>query len=93
MSKEKWEFVDTAKRMVVEYYNRYIRQLMNRHPKIFKKKITEEDVKVLKHTFADNVEEISLNTGQDEDLIYTVSRDMETKQIKSYLITRNKEGE
>lgn len=95
MSKENWDFIDTAKNMVVEYYNRYVSQIMNRCPKIFKKKIKEEDVNVLKHTFADNIEEVSLNTGQNENIIYTVSRDIMTNEIKSYLITTSskKEGE
>ena len=94
MSKEKWDFIDTAKRMVVEYYNRYISQKMNRYPRWFRKKITEDDVNIINHSLADNIEEITLNAADDKDIIYTVSRDIETNEIKSYLIKKTfKEGE
>ena len=93
MSKENYDFIETAKNMVVEYYNRYVRQLMNRHPRTFKRKISKEDVNIIDNIFADNIQEITLNTNQDENLVYRVLIDMDTKKISSYTIKRKKEGE
>ena len=87
------DFIDTAKNMVVEYYNRYVRQLMNIHPKLFRKKITKDDVNIIDHIFSNNIEEITLNVNQDKDLIYRVLIDVENNKISSYTIKRKKEGE
>lgn len=84
------DLIEQGKMMVVEYYNRYSRQIMNRYPKIFKKRITVDDVKILNHAFADNIEEIEMCTKDDEELIYRVVKDMDTNTISSYQIKRTK---
>ena len=85
------DLINQGKRMVVEYYNRYVMQRMNRHPRYFKKKIGVDDVLVKNHSFADNVEEVELYTKDDETLIYRVLKDIETNQISSYTIKRKQE--
>ena len=85
-----FDLIEQGKRMVVEYYNRYSRQIMNRYPRIFKKRITIDDVKVVNHTFADNIEEVEMCTKDDPELIYRVVKDMDTNAISSYQIKRTK---
>jgi|GEM_PF-6932111 len=85
------DLIEQGKTMVVEYYNRYIRQMMSRYPRFYKKKITAEDVKLVDHSFADNIEEVNLCVEGDESLIYRILRDMETKEVTSYTIKRKTE--
>lgn len=76
---KKSEIIDVSKRMVKEYYNRYIAE-----PKGIEK-ITSKDVRIV--TFNDNPYkcQLILATATDDDLHYGVSYNKRKKEMNSYI--------
>lgn len=81
MTKE--EFLDLSTRMVLEYYNRYIR-------KPDEKNIMYEEIDVEEYYLDEmpNEEMALLSTNRNEYIKYSIIRDTKTNKISSYAFLR-----
>ena len=81
MTKE--EFVDLSTRMVLEYYNRYIK-------KSNEKDITNKEIELEEYYYNDmpNEEMAILSTNRNEYVKYSITRNIETNEISSYAFLR-----
>ena len=81
MTKE--EFVDLSTRMVLEYYNRYIK-----NPN--EKDIISEEIELEEYYYNDMPDEemAILSTNRNEYVKYSITRNIKTNEISSYAFLR-----
>lgn len=78
------KLIDTSKRMVMEYYNRYVKNIEDDGTVI--DKITLRDISVIneEHT-DDNFIELELQVSYDPWIVYHVAYDAQKDRLESYI--------
>ena len=81
------KLIDISKRMVMEYYNRYARNIEDDGTII--DKITLNDISVIseKHN-GDNFIELELQVSYDPWIVYHVAYDTQKDRLESYITLR-----
>ena len=81
------KLIDTSKRMVMEYYNRYAQKIEDDGTII--DKITLNDISVIseKHN-GDNFIELELQVSYDPWIVYHVVYDTKNDRLESYITLR-----
>ena len=81
------KLIDTSKRMVMEYYNRYAQKIEDDGTII--DKITLNDISVIseKHN-GDNFIELELQVSYDPWIVYHVAYDTQKDRLESYITLR-----
>ena len=81
------KLINTSKRMVMEYYNRYVKNIEDDGTVI--DKITLSDISVIseEHT-DDNFIELELQVSYDPWIIYHVAYDSQKDRLESYITLR-----
>ena len=81
------KLIDTSKRMVMEYYNRYVKNIEDDGTVI--DKITLSDISVIseKHN-GDNFIELELQVSYDPWIVYHVAYDTQKDRLESYITLR-----
>ena len=81
------KLIDTSKRMVMEYYNRYVKNIEDDGTVI--DKITLNDISVIseKHN-GDNFIELELQVSYDPWILYHVDYDTQNDRLESYITLR-----
>lgn len=79
--------IDTSKRMVMEYYNRYAKNI--EYDGIIIDKITLRDISLIseEHT-DDNFIELELQVSYDPWIVYHVNYDTQKDRLESYITLR-----
>ena len=78
------KLIDTSKRMVMEYYNRYARNIENDGTII--DKITLNDISVInEERNGDNFIELEFQVSYDPWTIYHVAYDIQKDRLESYI--------
>ena len=81
------KLIDTSKRMVMEYYNRYARNIEDDGTII--DKITLNDISVInEERNGDNFIELELQVSYDPWIIYHVAYDSQKDRLESYITLR-----
>ena len=79
--------IDTSKRMVMEYYNRYAKNIENDGTII--DKITLSDISVISEEHNDdNFIELELQVSYDPWIVYHVDYDTQNDRLESYITLR-----
>ena len=81
------KLIDTSKRMVMEYYNRYVKNIEDDGTVI--DKITLSDISVIseEHT-DDNFIELELQVSYNPWIVYHVVYDTQNDRLESYITLR-----
>lgn len=81
------KLIDTSKRMVMEYYNRYAKNIEDDRTVI--DKITLSDISVISEEHnGDNFIELELQVSYDPWIIYHVDYDVQKDRLESYITLR-----
>ena len=81
------KLIDTSKRMVMEYYNRYVKNIEDDGTVI--DKITLNDISVISEAFnSDNFIELELQVSYDPWIVYHVAYDTQKDRLESYITLR-----
>ena len=81
------KLIDTSKRMVMEYYNRYVKNIEDDGTVI--DKITLNDISVISEEHnGDNFIELELQVSYDPWIIYHVAYDTQKDRLESYITLR-----
>lgn len=81
------KLIDTSKRMVMEYYNRYARNIEDDGTII--DKITLNDISVIsEERNGDNFIELKLQVSYDPWIVYHVTYDAQKDKLESYITLR-----
>ena len=81
------KLIDTSKRMVMEYYNRYAKNIEDDGTII--DKITLNDISVIsEERNGDNFIELELQVSYDPWIVYHVAYDTQKDRIESYITLR-----
>ena len=81
------KLTDTSKRMVMEYYNRYARNIEDDGTII--DKITLSDISVIsEERNGDNFIELELQVSYDPWIVYHVAYDAQKDRLESYITLR-----
>ena len=81
------KLIDTSKRMVMEYYNRYVKNIEDDGTII--DKITLNDISVIsEERNGDNFIELELQVSYDPWIVYHVAYDTQKDRIESYITLR-----
>ena len=81
------KLIDTSKRMVMEYYNRYAKNIED--DGVIIDKITLRDISLIseEHT-DDNFIELELQVSYDPWIVYHVAYDTQNDRLESYITLR-----
>ena len=78
------KLIDTSKRMVMEYYNRYVKNIEDDGTVI--DKITLSDISVISEEHNDdNFIELELQVSYDPWIVYHVAYDSQKDRLESYI--------
>lgn len=78
------KLIDTSKRMVMEYYNRYVKNIEDDGTVI--DKITLNDISVIsEERNGDNFIELELQVSYDPWIVYHVAYDTQKDRLESYI--------
>ena len=78
------KLIDTSKRMVMEYYNRYVKNIEDDGTVI--DKITLSDISVISEEHNDdNFIELELQVSYDPWIVYHVNYDTQNDRLESYI--------
>ena len=78
------KLIDTSKRMVMEYYNRYVKNIEDDGTVI--DKITLSDISVISEEHnGDNFIELELQVSYDPWIVYHVAYDTQKDRLESYI--------
>ena len=81
------KLIDTSKRMVMEYYNRYVKNIEDDGTVI--DKITLSDISVISEEHNDdNFIELELQVSYDPWIVYHVAYDTQNDRLESYITLR-----
>lgn len=81
------KLIDTSKRMVMEYYNRYAQNIEDDGTVI--DKITLSDISVISEEHnGDNFIELELQVSYDPWIVYHVAYDRQNDRLESYITLR-----
>lgn len=81
------KLIDTSKRMVMEYYNRYAQNIEDDGTII--DKITLNDISVIsEERNGDNFIELELQVSYDPWIVYHVVYDTQNERLESYITLR-----
>ena len=81
------KLIDTSKRMVMEYYNRYVKNIEDDGTVI--DKITLNDIIVISEEHnGDNFIELELQVSYDPWILYHVAYDTQKDRLESYITLR-----
>ena len=81
------KLIDTSKRMVMEYYNRYVKNIEDDGTVI--DKITLSDISVISEEHNDdNFIELELQVSYDPWIVYHVNYDTQNDRLESYITLR-----
>lgn len=81
------KLIDTSKRMVMEYYNRYAKNIEDDGTII--DKITLSDISVISEEHNnDNFIELELQVSYDPWIVYHVDYDTQNDRLESYITLR-----
>ena len=81
------KLIDTSKRMVMEYYNRYVKNIEDDGTVI--DKITLSDISVISEEHNDdNFIELELQVSYDPWIVYHVDYDTQNDRLESYITLR-----
>ena len=81
------KLIDTSKRMVMEYYNRYAQKIEDYGTII--DKITLNDISVIsEERNGDNFIELELQVSYDPWIVYHVAYDAQKDRLESYITLR-----
>ena len=81
------KLIDTSKRMVMEYYNRYVKNIEDDGTVI--DKITLNDISVIsEERNGDNFIELELQVSYDPWIVYHVAYDTQKDRLESYITLR-----
>ena len=81
------KLIDTSKRMVMEYYNRYVKNIEDDGTII--DKITLSDISVISEEHNDdNFIELELQVSYDPWIVYHVAYDTQKDRLESYITLR-----
>ena len=81
------KLIDTSKRMVMEYYNRYVKNIEDDGTII--DKITLSDISVISEEHNDdNFIELELQVSYDPWIVYHVTYDTQKDRLESYITLR-----
>ena len=81
------KLIDTSKRMVMEYYNRYVKNIEDDGTVI--DKITLSDISVISEEHNDdNFIELELQVSYDPWILYHVDYDTQNDRLESYITLR-----
>lgn len=81
------KLIDTSKRMVMEYYNRYVKNIEDNGTII--DKITLNDISVIsEERNGDNFIELELQVSYDPWIVYHVAYDTQKDRLESYITLR-----
>ena len=81
------KLIDTSKRMVMEYYNRYVKNIEDDGTII--DKITLSDISVISEEHNDdNFIELELQVSYDPWIVYHVAYDTKKDRLESYITLR-----
>lgn len=81
------KLIDTSKRMVMEYYNRYVKNIEDDGTII--DKITLSDISVISEEHNDdNFIELELQVSYDPWIVYHVNYDTQNDRLESYITLR-----
>lgn len=81
------KLIDTSKRMVMEYYNRYAKNIEDDGAII--EKITLSDISVISEEHNnDNFIELELQVSYDPWIVYHVDYDTQNDRLESYITLR-----
>ena len=81
------KLIDTSKRMVMEYYNRYVKNIEDDGTVI--DKITLSDISVIsEERNGDNFIELELQVSYDPWIVYHVDYDTQNDRLESYITLR-----
>ena len=81
------KLIDTSKRMVMEYYNRYAQNIEDNGTII--DKITLNDISVIsEERNGDNFIELELQVSYDPWIVYHVNYDTQKDRLESYITLR-----
>ena len=81
------KLIDTSKRMVMEYYNRYVKNIEDDGTII--DKITLSDISVISEEHNDdNFIELELQVSYDPWIVYHVAYDAQKDRLESYITLR-----
>ena len=81
------KLIDTSKRMVMEYYNRYVKNIEDDGTII--DKITLSDISVIsEERNGDNFIELELQVSYDPWIVYHVNYDTQNDRLESYITLR-----
>lgn len=79
--------IDTSKRMVMEYYNRYAKNIED--DGVIIDKITLRDISLISEEHNDdNFIELELQVSYDPWIVYHVAYDNENDRLESYITLR-----
>lgn len=81
------KLIDTSKRMVMEYYNRYVKNIEDDGTII--DNITLSDISVISEEHNDdNFIELELQVSYDPWIVYHVAYDAQNDRLESYITLR-----
>ena len=81
------KLIDISKRMVMEYYNRYVKNIEDDGTVI--DKITLNDISVIsEERNGDNFIELELQVSYDPWIVYHVDYDTQNDRLESYITLR-----
>ena len=81
------KLIDTSKRMVMEYYNRYVKNIDD--DGIIIDKITLSDISIISEEHNDgNFIELELKVSYDPWIVYHVDYDTQNDRLESYITLR-----
>ena len=81
------KLIDTSKRMVMEYYNRYVKNI--EYDGTIIDKITLSDISVISEEHNDdNFIELELQVSYDPWIVYHVNYDTQNDRLESYITLR-----
>ena len=81
------KLIDTSKRMVMEYYNRYVKNIEDDGTVI--DKITLSDISIISEEHNDdNFIELELQVSYDPWIVYHVAYDAQKDRLESYITLR-----
>ena len=81
------KLIDTSKRMVMEYYNRYVKNIEDDGTVI--DNITLNDISVISEEHNDdNFIELELQVSYDPWIVYHVGYDTQNDRLESYITLR-----
>ena len=81
------KLIDTSKRMVMEYYNRYAQKIEDDGTIIDKKTLNDVSV-ISEERNGDNFIELELQVSYDPWIVYHVVYDAQNERLESYITLR-----